>query len=338
VVTSGGSFTGTPTNSGSSVGFTGTPVTGTVSVTGLSNCTGYKWQAFVQNTAGLSSPVVFNATTPNFSVENTAPTGGSVYDGNSSGVETAGNTDITSVKANWSGFSDSCSGLASTPYQVAIGTTSGGTDIQGYTSTGVTTGSPNTFTVSSLPIQTNKTYYISVKATNNVSLTTIVTSSGFTVTPNASFSLDSNTKSLGTLIAGTPNSVTSTVQGLTNGYLGYSIYAYETGLLSGSNGNIPDFSAGTYSTPALWGANTGFGYTTSCNSVESNAFSSGTKYAPFNHSVNGDVVAQNLTNVTGATYTGTPDSWTITYKANVTNIQNAGSYSTGIVYTIVPGF
>lgn len=188
----GTSFTGTPNYSGSSASYSGTPVTGTVTATGLSNCIGYHWQAFVVNTLGTDLPTVFNATNPNFSVASTAPTASTIYDGSVNGSETSTTTSITIVNANWASFTDSCSGLPANPYRVAIGTTSGGMDTLSYTATGVTTGSPNTFSISSLTLTAGKTYYISIQATNNAGLSTIATSSGITVTPTISFSLSVN--------------------------------------------------------------------------------------------------------------------------------------------------
>ncbi|EQD47183.1 hypothetical protein B2A_08540, partial [mine drainage metagenome] len=71
--------------------------------------------------SGLSSPVVFNSTTPNFSVSNTSPIAGTTYDGSVNGTETNTTVSISSISANWTGFSDTCSGLAATPYTVAVG-------------------------------------------------------------------------------------------------------------------------------------------------------------------------------------------------------------------------
>ena len=192
----GTSFTGTPNYSGSSVSYSGSAVTGTVTVTGLTNCSGYHWEAFVANSGGTGPPTVFNSTTPNFSVASSAPTASTVYDGSVNGSETSSTTSITSLNSNWASFADSCSGLPSNPYQVAIGSSSGGTDTLSYTSTGISTGSPNTFSNSSLSLTAGKTYYISVKATNNAGLSTIATSSGITVSPTISFSLSANNLSM----------------------------------------------------------------------------------------------------------------------------------------------
>ncbi len=344
----GTAFTGTPNYSGASVSYSGTAVTGIVDVTGLTNCTGYHWQAFVKNSAGLSSPTVFNSTTPNFSVSDTAPTPGSVYDGNVDGQEVTSTASISSIDSNWTGFSDTCSGLTSSPYQVEVGTTPGGNNIYSLSSTGVVLNNPspyNTFSASSLPLHTGETYYVTVIATNNAGLTTSVTSSGQSVMPTLSFSINSNNVSLGDWNATNSYTTegTTNLSVLTNAYNGYSVLAYESNVMqsiTNSANTIANFSAGSYSSPASWGSGVyGFGYTSSCTDINGvNLFGSGTLFAPFTQTSPGDTVAQNSTNITGANYTGTPDTWTITYKVAVPANQAAGEYSTNIIYTVVSSF
>jgi hypothetical protein len=339
LVTNASSFTGTPNHTGSAVTYSGSPITGTVTVTGLTNCTGYKWEAYVGNSGGLSTGTIFNATTPNFSVQNTTPVAGTVYDGSTNGVEVSQVSNITTSNANWTGFSDACSGLTATPYQVAIGTTSGGTNVLGYTQTGV---SGTTFGNTTLALQTGKTYYVSVKATNNVGLTVIATSSGQSLLPSLSFTVNASSVTLPDWNASDSYDATSTntLSVLTDGYNGYNVYAYETGIMTNGSATVPNFSGGSYATPSIWGlGQTGFGYTSSAASINgTNLYGGGTKYAPFNQTAPGDIVAQNANNITGSSYTGNPDSYTITYQAVVPANQATGTYSTGIVYTIVPSF
>ena len=65
-------------------------------------------------------------------IDTEAPTAGTVSDGSGSDVNySSGNTSLT---ANWTGFSDTLSGIAS--YEIAIGTSSGATDILGWISAG----------------------------------------------------------------------------------------------------------------------------------------------------------------------------------------------------------
>ncbi len=342
----GTAFSGTPNYSGSAVSYSGTSVTGTVDVTGLTNCAGYHWQAFVKNSVGLSSPTVFNTINPNFSVADTAPTAGSVFDGNINGTEVQSTQSISEISSNWTGFSDSCSGLASTPYQVEIGTTPGSNNIYSLSSSGIVLNNPspyNTDSVSSLSLETGMTYYVTVIATNNAGLSTQVTSSGQSVMPTLSFSLNSTNINMGNWNATNSYTTTntSTISVLTNAYNGYSIFAYESGLMQSQEGNtIPNFSVGTYASPALWpSGDYGFGYTSSATDINgSNLFSSGTLYAPFSLTGPGDTVAQNTTNITGANYTGNPTAYTIYYKVAVPSTQAAGTYQTNIIYTVVSSF
>ena len=69
----GTAFTNTITNSGSAVAYSGTPVTGTVTITGLASGKSYHWQAEVSNSAGQSAWVAMGGS-PDFQVDTTAPT------------------------------------------------------------------------------------------------------------------------------------------------------------------------------------------------------------------------------------------------------------------------
>ncbi|MDP6584693.1 MAG: fibronectin type III domain-containing protein, partial [Anaerolineales bacterium] len=90
--------------------------------------------------------------------DTTSPTAGTVSDGTSTDISST--TIRTSLSANWSGFSDSHSGIED--YSYSIGTTSGGTDIKSWTSNGTST----SVTVSDLSLTVGTTYYFSVKATD----------------------------------------------------------------------------------------------------------------------------------------------------------------------------
>ncbi len=344
----GTAFTGTPNYTGTAVAYSGTAVTGVVDVSGLTNCQTYHWEAFIGNSTGLSTATVFNTTTPNFGVTNQSPTAGTVYDGSSNGSEVSANSNIASMSANWTGFSDTCSGLSSTPYTVAVGTSPGSSNVYAASSSNITLNNPspyNTWSYANMAIHTGATYYITVTAVNNAGLTTSVTSTGQYVEPSLSFSINSSNVNLGHWNAG--NSYTSTgtssLSVLTNAYNGYTVSAYETGLLSlvlDSLVSIPNFSAGTYSSPATWASgDIGFGYTSSCTNIGGvNKFGSGTLYAPFSSSGPGDILAENLNSITGATYTGVADTYTITYKVEASSNQAAGEYQTNIVYTVIPSF
>ncbi|SVA10586.1 uncharacterized protein METZ01_LOCUS63440, partial [marine metagenome] len=89
-------------------------------------------------------------------IDTEAPTAGTVSDGSGSDITYSGSN--TSVTANWTGFSDALSGI--TGYEIAIGTTSGATDILNWASAGNVT----TYTKSDLSLTHAVTYYVSTRA------------------------------------------------------------------------------------------------------------------------------------------------------------------------------
>ena len=105
---SGTSFTNTANNTGTAVAYSGSSVTGTVTVTGLTPGTTYHWQAQVSNSAGTSSWVA-KGNNPDFGVDTTAP---SVPGTPTTTTPTSNNKPTWT----WSASSDSGSGLASPAY------------------------------------------------------------------------------------------------------------------------------------------------------------------------------------------------------------------------------
>ena len=77
-------------------------------------------------------------------IDTQAPTAGTVSDGSGSDVTYYGSS--TSVTANWTGFSDALSGIVE--YEIAVGTTSGATNVLSWTSAGNVT----TYTKSDLSL------------------------------------------------------------------------------------------------------------------------------------------------------------------------------------------
>ncbi|MFN8035841.1 MAG: hypothetical protein U0V73_07905 [Acidimicrobiia bacterium] len=143
----------------------------------------------VDSASNVSVPATSNGVT----VDTTAPVAGTVADGTSTDVTWQRSTGT--ISANWSGFSDPASGIAS--YDYAIGTTSGGTQVAGWTSTGTAT----SVTRNGLTLSNGTTYYVSVRATDNVGNTsTVATSNGVTV--------DTTAPVAGTVADGTSNDVT----------------------------------------------------------------------------------------------------------------------------------
>ncbi len=107
-------------------------------------------------------------------LETTPPTAGTVNDG--SGTDITYQVTNTTITANWTGFSDTGSGIAS--YQWAIGTTEGGTDVQAFTSVGAATNA----SASGLSLHDGTKYFVSVRAIDNVgNVSSSAVSDGVTV-------------------------------------------------------------------------------------------------------------------------------------------------------------
>src|SRR5205823_4192520 len=111
-------------------------------------------------------------------VDSTPPTAGVVNDG--PGPDVDAQPSRTTIAANWAGFADAVSGIAS--YQWAIGTTPGGTNVQPFANVGTATSATNT----GLTLAEDGTYYVTVKATDGVgNVGSAVTSDGVRVVPPA---------------------------------------------------------------------------------------------------------------------------------------------------------
>jgi hypothetical protein len=110
----------------------------------------------------------------------TAPTAGIVNDGTASDIDYQIST--TTIKGNWSGFSDALSGIKK--YEWLIRTYSGPdvTNILDWTGAGTDT----LIADSTLTLENNKTYYIFVRATDKAgNVSSEVNSDGVTITQNA---------------------------------------------------------------------------------------------------------------------------------------------------------
>ncbi|MEI8374410.1 MAG: hypothetical protein WCJ35_16420 [Planctomycetota bacterium] len=134
---------------------------------------GTKYYVSVRSTngAGLQSTATSNGVT----VDTTAPTV-SRTPNDGAGTDITYQTSTATLSANWAGvFADEQSGI--TVYEWAIGTTSGGTDVQVYTIAGTMTSA----TTSGLSLTSGTMYYASVRATNGAGLQSAATSNGVTV-------------------------------------------------------------------------------------------------------------------------------------------------------------
>lgn len=188
----------------------------------------------------------------------------------------------------------------------------------------------------------NTTYKIKVKSRQGNFTQTGYgpTASASTVTPSLTFSVSANSVTFSNLNSGnsyTDSSKTTVLTTSTNAYNGYIVYAHTTGLLTSGAFTIPAY-ASTNGSPTTW-SGTGFGYTTDDASLAggtANRFTSGgPKYAGFVTTTPGDPVADHagpvLTTISGETFT-------ISYRITVPSSQTAGTYTSKIIYVVVPTF
>lgn len=332
----GTSFSNTEDSCGTGTSYVGSniTVTHTISVT---DATEYHWQARVKDSAGAYSSWVsydVNAESArDIGVDTTAPTGGTVYDGTSNGVDASfATSSLSSLSANWASINTNVSGLLR--YEYSIGTSAGATNIKAWTDNSTAT----SVTTTGLTLQTSQLYYFNVRAVDNAGNTqTAISSNGQLVSPSLSFSITPATTTFNNLSVSNSYSdtQTTTLTTSTNAYNGYVIRAFTTDLLKNLGGtqSISNFSAGSYATPASWnGSETGFGYTSSDTTIQgSNKFASGTLYAPFSQTGPGDIVADHTTSVSGSSISN--ESFNITYKVKVPASQAATNYTSTVVYT-----
>jgi hypothetical protein len=107
-------------------------------------------------------------------IDTAAPITGSVSDSTAADLDWTKST--TTLTAVWTGFSDALSGIQK--YEYAIGDTIGGTNVLFWTDNSTTT----LVTKTGLTLTNGTTYYISVRATDNVgNVSTVATSDGITV-------------------------------------------------------------------------------------------------------------------------------------------------------------
>ena len=226
----------TYTHSGSAVAYAGAPVVGSITITGLTNGTQYRWQAITYDN-GLSGNVtpltsnwaVYAAGGLSVGVDLTAPTAPTtVNDGTGSDATYTNST--TTLSANWTASTDASSGIQK--YQDAIGTTSGGTQVLGYTDNGTAT----TVTNSGLSLSSGTTYYVSVRAVDNAGNTgAVTTSNGITVdtvAPTATGAVNDGTGSDATWTNST-TTLSANWTAATDALSGIQKYQYAIGTTSG---------------------------------------------------------------------------------------------------------
>ena len=111
-------------------------------------------------------------------VDTAAPTAGNVTDSTTADLDWTRST--SSLTSTWTGFSDALSGIQK--YEYAIGDTIGGTNVLSWTNNSTIT----SVTKTGLTLTNGTTYYISVRATDNVgNVSTVSTTDGITVDTDA---------------------------------------------------------------------------------------------------------------------------------------------------------
>ena len=335
---------------GIGVAYSGTAVTVTVTITGLTDATEYHWQAQVKDTAAAYSAFVgYGANTENpptnpaardFGTDTTAPTGGTVSDG--TGVDVGyNNGSLSSLSANWTGVVSTASGL--NKYEYAIGTTVGGIDTKTWTNNNTST----SVTDSGLTLRTGQTYYFTIRTTDNATnVSTAINSNGQAVAPTLTFGYFSGASiTFDVLNSGnswTDSAKTTVLRTSTNAYNGYVIKARAIDELRSPSSFIAHFRNGGLvpnSAPETW-SGTGFGYTTSDSDLigpgDPDRFTNGgPKYAGWVEDGPGDPVATNP-NVAHTPIVN--EDVTITYRVTGDATTVASTYATTIVYTCIPQY
>ncbi len=322
---------------------------------GTSNSTSTNFQergSIGENAEGRGTSTNFAGAAGFQYYDDTAPTGGTVNDG--SGADIDYQDDMTQLQANWSGFTDPESGIAKYEYRLrriidnqcwnAGSNAWVACDV--WNNNALTTNF--TLTHANLALRTSTQYETCVRATNNANVVgPSVCSNGVRINPSLTFAVSPSSVTFANLNSGNNNNNTqaTTLTTTTNAYNGYDIKASRTGLLTFGTYTIPDFGDGTYAAPAAWGSGQcsstacGFGYTSSDTTVgagQTDLFTGATKFAAFNATSPGDTVADHKAVITGGAVTN--ESFTITNKVAVLATQTAGTYTTSILYTIVPQY
>jgi hypothetical protein len=334
-------FVNTEDTCGTPTSYTGVMANAEVTIGSLVDTTEYHWQVRFKDAAGhYSGWTSFGGNAESvrdFGVDTTPPSALTVRDGTLPGTQLFNNGTLTTLSSNWGSLNANVSGLLQ--YEYSIGTTVGATNIVNWTNIGVSVGVTN----SSLTLQTSQMYYFNIRVTDNAGNTAVFSSPGQRVPPSISFSLSSSSVTFARLNSGNSFSASQTtlITTSTDAFNGYEVRLFKTDLLRSPiypANTIPDFSAGSYASPASWGAGIyGFGYTSNDTTIQGvNKFAGATLYAPFSSTPPGDIVADHTATVSGTPIVG--EQFQITYKVQTPSTQLAGPYTTTLVYTVIPKY
>lgn len=155
-----------------------------------------------------------------------------------------------------------------------------------------------------------------------------------------SFSISDFSIEFGSLVPGTPSTLTNTLTVSAGGAGGYTVKASENKpLTSTSNNTIPDTTcdAGgcSQTTAGVWSQNTtyGFGFNMSGNDIPAD-FIDSTYFRQFADRNAGE----SAQTVMSSANVGRSRQATVTYKVNVSNIQAAGNYQNILMFVATPTY
>ncbi len=297
--------------------------------------------------SGNSSSGSFGAESGGQEFDTTEPVTGTVSDG--AGADVDSQTSMTTIQANWSGWSDPESGISLYEYKLQREVDNQCWDATGNSWSACNVWNANGTSTSyssshaNLALRTGTNYITCVRATNNANLvSSAVCSDGVGISPSTTLSYSTTANIPALNPANSWNATANTVITIvTNAYNGYIVYGSKTDLLrslSSPSKTISDISDGGCSGSAVpWPGGGGFGFTSS-DDIDGNKFTTATKYCNFPTTITptlGRQVADRVSAITGAAAT---DNHTITYRTQVTTAQESGQYQTGIIYTIIPQY
>jgi hypothetical protein len=278
--------------------------------------------------------------------DTTPPVVGTVNDGSGSDIDDQ--SAMTSLQANWSGFSDPETGIDR--YEYSLRRT---VDAYCWNQAGNAwsacnvwnaVGASTSFTATgtNLALRTGTLYQACIRAYNSAGLVSAeVCSNGNTILPSFTVDFGSNTVGIGSLGATLDSLATSTVSVVSNAYNGYTIYASKTSslrLVTDSNVTIPDISdSGCNGSAVTWpGSGSVFGFS-STDDIDGNKFNAGgTKYCSLptvSSAGNGRAVVFSGVNTTGG---ASSETNTFTFRARASSTQAAGEYTVTVIYALVP--
>ncbi len=188
----------------------------------------------------------------------------------------------------------------------------------------------------------NTTYKIKVKARqgNFTESAYSPVSSVATSVPSLTFGIDSASVTFSSLSPS--NSFTDSTKSTilttsTNAFNGYIIYGRDTAALTFGSNTIANYSSPN-SAPTTW-TGTGFGYTTNDNNLSGGTAdrftNGGPKHAGFGTTSPGDPVADHTATILTPV---SSEQFTITYRVTAADITKPGSYTTTVLYVVVPTY